>query len=188
MRRLVEGIINLAFKLSYRAGNIVVGERSRIDYWRLNGRGGSIVIGDDCMIHCRVDFDASTGTVTIGDRCFVGASHIVCHSGISIGDDVIMSWGVTIVDHNSHDVEWEGRKADVQLWAKGSKNWAGVKIAPVNIGCKVWVGFGASILKGVEIGEGAVIAAKSVVTRDVPPYTLVAGNPAMVVRELRGSP
>jgi galactoside O-acetyltransferase len=60
-----------------------------------------------------------------------------------------------------------------------------VKILPVLISDKVWVGFGASILKGVRIGEGAVIAANSVVTRDVRPYTVVAGNPAKTIREIK---
>lgn len=188
MRRLAVKILNGLFKLRYRGGGLTVGKNSRVDYWRLNGRGGKIVIGKDCLIHARVDFDAPSGHVTIGDRCFIGASHLVCHSGISIGNDVIMSWGITIVDHNSHAVDWEGRKDDVRLWAVGQKDWTHVKIAPVTIGDKVWIGFGASILKGVTIGEGAVIGAKSVVTRDVPAYAVVAGNPASIVRQLGDAP
>jgi galactoside O-acetyltransferase len=49
---------------------------------------------------------------------------------------------------------------------------------------KVWIGFGASILKGVTVGEGAVIGAQAVVTRDVAPYTVVAGNPARIIRHI----
>ncbi|MBV8923397.1 DapH/DapD/GlmU-related protein, partial [Bradyrhizobium sp.] len=56
--------------------------------------------------------------------------------------------------------------------------------APVVIADKVWIGFNASILKGVTIGEGAVVGACSVVTRDVPPFAVVAGNPARVIRTL----
>jgi acetyltransferase-like isoleucine patch superfamily enzyme len=57
-------------------------------------------------------------------------------------------------------------------------------MSPVVIEDKVWIGFNVIILKGVRVGEGAVVAAGSVVTKDVPPYCVVAGNPAHVVKEL----
>jgi galactoside O-acetyltransferase len=55
---------------------------------------------------------------------------------------------------------------------------------PVKIEDKVWIGFNSIILKGVTVGEGAIVGAGSVVTKDVPPYTIVAGNPARIIREL----
>jgi galactoside O-acetyltransferase len=97
---------------------------------------------------------------------------------------VIISWGVTIVDHNSHSLQWRHRKEDVRRWAIGEKIWDGVKVAPVTIGSRVWIGFGATILKGVRVGEGAIVAAGAVVTRDVPPYCIVGGNPAREIRQL----
>jgi galactoside O-acetyltransferase len=103
---------------------------------------------------------------------------------IELGDDVVISWGVTIVDHNSHALTWADRRDDVLDWARGRKDWSNVLIAPVRIRDKVWIGFNAIILKGVTIGEGAIVAAGSVVTKDVPPYCIVAGNPARVVRVL----
>jgi len=96
-----------------------------------------------------------------------------------------MSWGVTVVDHDSHSLNWTERQHDVADWTRGVKRWDSVTVRPVRIGNKTWIGFGASILKGVSVGEGAVVGANAVVTRDVPPYTVVAGNPARVVRQLK---
>jgi galactoside O-acetyltransferase len=62
-----------------------------------------------------------------------------------------------------------------------------VHLAPVKIQDKVWIGFNAIVLKGVTIGEGAVVGAGAVVTRNVPAYTVVAGNPARPIRELTPS-
>lgn len=97
----------------------------------------------------------------------------------------MIAWGCTVVDHNSHSLRWSERKDDVVNWLEGKKDWTHVKCASVTIGNKAWIGFNSTILKGVTVGEGAIVAASSVVTRDVPPFTIVAGNPAKVVRELR---
>jgi acetyltransferase-like isoleucine patch superfamily enzyme len=163
--------------------DIEVGPRSTVSWSRLGAKGGALRIGRDSIIKCRVSFDAPCGRVTIGDRCYIGASALVCHSSITIGNDVIISWGVTVVDHNSHALAWEDRQHDVMDWARGEKRWEKVKISPVRIGDRAWIGFGASILKGVTIGEGAIVAAGAVVARDVPADAVVAGNPAVVVRQ-----
>jgi galactoside O-acetyltransferase len=76
------------------------------------------------------------------------------------------------------------RKKDVSQWINGVKDWSDISIAPVSIESGAWIGYGSTILKGVLIGAGSVIAAKSVVTRNVPPNTLVAGNPARIIRKL----
>ena len=69
-------------------------------------------------------------------------------------------------------------------WHAGRKDWSKVPCAPVVIGNRVWIGCNALVLKGVRIGDGAVVAAGTVVTRDVPANSLVGGNPARVIREL----
>lgn len=169
--------------------NIELGARSQVRWWGLrSARSGRIRIGEDSLIHCRIAFDSPNGKVTIGNRCFVGASLLVCHSDIRLDDDVVISWGVTIVDHNSHSIHWPERSQDVLEWRQHQKNWEHVAIRPVHIERRVWIGFGVSILKGVTIGEGAVVGAGSVVTKDVPPYSVVAGNPACVVRQLEPQP
>jgi len=178
-------INRLAGLVVARQTDVQIGAGSFVRWLRLGARGGRVRIGAQTITHCRIDFDGP-GVVTIGNRCYIGASHLVCRAAISIGDDTIVSWGVTIVDHDSHSIEWRDRQHDVADWAKGQKRWDSVKIDPVELGDRVWVGFGATILKGVTIGDGAVIAAQSVVTADVPPDVLVAGVPARVVRRING--
>lgn len=192
MKRLLARTADaLAFLLLVSRGTstISVGKGSRVSWRRIRANGGSIRIGNGCIIHARVDLDSAGGQVTIGDRAYIGASHIVCHTKVEICDDAIISWDVTIVDHDSHALDAATRRDDVLHWGQGHKSWSGVNISPVVIGRRSWIGFGATILKGVTVGEGAVIGAKAVVTRDVPPYCVVVGNPARVVRNLpHGSP
>ena len=105
-------------------------------------------------------------------------------SAVEIGNDVLVSFGVTITDHNSHAIDFENRKEDGLKWLKGEKDWALVSIRPVAIHSKAWIGMHVIILKGVTVGEGSVVGAGSVVTRDVPAWSVVAGNPARVIRKL----
>ena len=185
MGKLVALANALLGMLVARRTRISIGPNSAVRWWALRDtRAGRIVIGQGSMIRCRIAFDHARGEVKIGDRCYLGASHLVCHTAITIGDDVIMSWGVTVVDHDSHALAWNERSRDVADWMQGIKRWDAVTIAPVTIGNKVWIGFGASILKGVTVGECAVVGANSVVTKDVPPHCVVAGNPARIVKRL----
>lgn len=129
-------------------------------------------------------FDKEDAKISVGDRTFIGGnSKIIAANEIEIGSDVLISWGCTIVDHDSHSTNFEKRKEDVINWSIGLKNWDYVNIQKVSIGNKVWIGFGVSILKGVTVGEGAIIAAGSMVTKNVEPYTVVGGNPAKFIKE-----
>ena len=106
-----------------------------------------------------------------------------------------MAWGITIYDHNSHSIHWKERQHDNQQCYADyvqhdgnnivNKNWDVVVSKPIIIESKVWIGFNVTILKGVTIGEGAVVGACSVVTKDVEPWTVVGGNPAQIVKRLR---
>ncbi|MEL7633362.1 MAG: acyltransferase [Sporomusa sphaeroides] len=135
-------------------------------------------IGKKSIFEGHIYFEREGASVIIGDRTFVGGSSILCAENITIGDDVLIAFGITIADHNSHSIYFEERANDVEMWYEGKKDWTYVKMHPVKICNKAWIGMHSIILKGVTIGEGAVIGAGSVVTRDVPPYTVVAGNPA----------
>jgi acetyltransferase-like isoleucine patch superfamily enzyme len=93
---------------------------------------------------------------------------ISCFTGISIGEDAHIGPDAVVMDSDSHAIAPSTRPV----------------AAPIEIGDHVWIGARAMILKGVTIGEGAVIAAASVVTKDVAPGTLVAGSPARYVRDV----
>ena len=92
---------------------------------------------------------------------------IRCTEHIEIGEDVVISHDVTIMDSDAHEICNEGY----------------VKTKPIKIGNHVWIGSRAMILKGVTIGDGAIVAAGSIVTKDVPAGCLVAGNPARIMKE-----
>jgi acetyltransferase-like isoleucine patch superfamily enzyme len=143
-----------------------------------------LVLKKGSIFEGNISFEREGGIVIIGENTFVGASHLVCSRSIEIGDDVLISWGCVIVDHNSHSVRFSERKNDVTEWYDGRKNWTHVIDKPIQIRNKVWVGMHSIILRGVTVGEGAIVGAGSVVTKDVPSWSIVAGNPARIIREL----
>jgi acetyltransferase-like isoleucine patch superfamily enzyme len=88
-------------------------------------------------------------------------------------------------DTNSHPTGALARRRDFQQMVAGDpKDTSSVAAAPIVIEDDVWVGFKSTILKGVHVGRGAIIAAGSMVTKDVPAWTIVAGNPATIIRTL----
>jgi galactoside O-acetyltransferase len=163
-----------------------VGENSQFASWRLNGnRQGGIKIGDNSIVKGCFYFETAQSNIDIGDRTFIGKSISSIATNLHIGDDVMISWGVTITDHNSHSITFTQRANDIKNWQSNMKDWNDVKTSAVKIRDKAWIGFNVIILKGVSIGEGAIIGAGSVVTKDVPEWTVVAGNPAKIIRELK---
>jgi acetyltransferase-like isoleucine patch superfamily enzyme len=162
-----------------------VGAGTSIVPWRIKGsRNCRLSIGIDCFIRDRIVFERENAQLSIGDRTFLGNGLIAVADSVEIGSDVMFAWGVTVVDHNSHSIRFSERRGDTQRWLQGRKDWSAVRIEAVKVHDKAWIGFGAVILKGVTIGEGAVVAAGAVVTKSVPPWCVVAGNPARIIREL----
>ncbi len=101
--------------------------------------------------------------ITIGNHCIVGQCQLDGRGKLTIGNNVNIS-SLTVIEPGSHDlVTFEDR------------------FGPIVIGDNVWICTRAMILQSVTIGEGAVVAAGSVVTKDVPPYTIVAGSPAEII-------
>jgi acetyltransferase-like isoleucine patch superfamily enzyme len=188
MRILVSLIDSILGWKSRYSTAVKIGHGSLVAWRRIKRvQGNRLSVGENSIVHAHISFEEIGGEVRIGSRSFIGRSHLVCYRSLVIGDDVIMSWGVTIVDHDSHSLNWELRRDDVRDWGKGQKNWKHIPHAPVVVKDKAWIGFNVSILKGVTIGEGAVVGACSVVTHDIPPYVVAVGNPARVVRSLVAS-
>jgi acetyltransferase-like isoleucine patch superfamily enzyme len=149
---------------------------------------GRIRIGDDCRIQSgfagnpvgggsRMAFWVGAGgRLSIGDRAGLSNSTIVCMDAVSIGDDVYLGGGSGVYDTNFHSMDAEERSRPRNR---------GVRTAPVAIRRRAFVGGHTLVLKGVTIGEEAVIGAGSVVRAPVPAGEVWAGNPAHRLREAR---
>lgn len=148
----------------------------------------AIAIGSRCNILGQLTVFAHGGRIQIGESCFVGEhSRIWSAESISIGNRVLISHGVNIHDNNSHSLSALNRHVHFkQIFSAGHpKTLEDVPSAPIVIEDDVWIGFNCTILKGVTIGEGAIVGAATVITKDVPSYTVVAGNPARVIGRAR---
>jgi acetyltransferase-like isoleucine patch superfamily enzyme len=143
-------------------------------------REPGLTLGDDVTLWRTALSVEEDGEVVIGDHCYLANASIVCAARIEIGSYVMVAGGVTIVDSDFHPVEPAARLADtVALSSLGDRaRRPPVCAEPVCIGDDVWIGPNATVLKGVRIGAGAVVAAGALVIGAVAPGALVAGNPA----------
>ena len=117
---------------------------------------------------------SASAELIIGDDCGLTGAVVVAETRVTIGDRVLIGGNAQIVDTDFHPLEAEVRRRDIN---------AG-NTRPITIGDDVFIGMNSIILKGVTVGDGSVIGAGSVVSQDVPPQTIVAGNPARVVRDV----
>ena len=145
-----------------------------------------IIIGSHCDICC-VLAAKSSSSIIIGHHTTIrGETLIGAVESIRIGNYVIISNNVRIYDNNNHPVS---PKIRLKMCESGNFysdewNWSHSASSPVIIEDNVWIGERSTILKGVTIGMGSIVSSNSVVTKNVPPYTIVAGNPAVVVKSL----
>jgi acetyltransferase-like isoleucine patch superfamily enzyme len=169
-------------------GRVRFGDGTKLNGAKLAARapqGCSLEIGSRSNIEGSLVFEKSDAAIVIGSRTHIGGGTLVAAAArIEIGDDVLLAFDVLVMDHNSHAVRFAQRQNDVTTWIQGEKDWSHVAMAPVRILNKSWIGARSIILKGVTVGEGGIVAAGSVVTSDVPPWTIVGGNPARLIREL----
>lgn len=146
-------------------------------------RGGKcITIGNDCCFGYDLCLTAwcvnnSQPQVTIGDNCSFGSwNHISAANSITIGEGLLTGKWVTIVDNSHGGTDFD--ELQKRPWLRDV-----VSKGPVVIGKNVWIGDKATILPGVTIGDGVVIAANTVVTKDIPSFSIVVGNPAKIIRK-----
>jgi acetyltransferase-like isoleucine patch superfamily enzyme len=137
---------------------------------------GEVVVGSDLHLGIGSKIYAPTG-LTIGRDVYIGKLCTIECDG-EIGDGVLIANSVGIVGRYDHDFSAVGIPIRRAPWI-GDGDYSLPKFRnSVKIGADVWIGFGAIVLSGVTVGRGAIVAAGSVVTRDVRPYAIVAGNPA----------
>jgi acetyltransferase-like isoleucine patch superfamily enzyme len=144
-------------------------------------------IGKGASTYLGTMFDVGpSGKVSLGDYTLVHGARIICDSEIKIGDYVFISWNVVLMDTYRVPVDPLERRRELEQVLKRESRYidARAAAAPITIESNVWIGFDACILPGVRVGEGSIVGARSVVAADVEPYTIVAGNPARVIRRL----
>jgi acetyltransferase-like isoleucine patch superfamily enzyme len=154
--------------------NLILEDNVSINALSVNGIsiGDNVSIAKDSILFCTGVIAYKGAGITIGSRTGINArAYLAGQGGITIGEDVIMGPNVQIFSEN-HNF------SDLSQTIKAQ----GVTKQAVVIGNNCWLGAGAAILAGVIIGDGCVIAAGSVVTKSVPPDSIVAGVPAKVIK------
>jgi acetyltransferase-like isoleucine patch superfamily enzyme len=143
------------------------------------GRGASTYLG--------TMFDVGPqGRVELGEYALVHGARIICDAEVIIGDYALVSWNVVFMDTYRLPFGARDRREELKRVPAHPLRVAEGKVPaqPIRLERNVWIGFDACVLPGVTIGEGSIVGAKSVVTQSVPPFTVVAGNPARVIRQL----
>ena len=168
--------------------NIVVGRnvflerKSSFERFNSNRKPG-LIIGDRARIYSWTTFNlASDAFLEIGDDSVLVGPVFMCHQHIVVGKRCVISYQVTIADSDFHPVDPALRRQDAVANAPFGDRTQRPQITsePVVIEDDVWIGIGTIVLKGLKIGEGARIAAGSIVAHDVLAGTSVAGNPARI--------
>jgi acetyltransferase-like isoleucine patch superfamily enzyme len=139
--------------------------------------GGTITIGKNTELLNGVMLMTYGGNIEIGERCSINPYTIVYgHGGVKIGNNVLIAAHCVIIPAN-HNFD----KTTIPI------NQQGLTTKGILIKDDVWIGSGCRILDGIEIGEGAIIAAGAVVNRNVEPYTIVGGVPAKFIKKRKES-
>lgn len=152
----------------------------------------AVVLGDACGAYDRATFVVGPeGRIRVGDFTCLNGTYLICRDRITIGANCLLAWGVVLTD------SWVGltgggaisvarRRAVLRAAARHPLRHLDpvAPPEPVTLADNVWVGFDSVVLPGVTLGHGCVVGCKTVVRTDVPPYAVVAGDPARILRFL----
>jgi acetyltransferase-like isoleucine patch superfamily enzyme len=149
---------------------------------------GAVVFGNHVSVYGGCSFSVgANGRCSVGDFTLLNGALVMAEERIEIGSHCLISWNVGIADSDFHPLAPAQRIIDSHALApffKARPPRPEIRTAPVIISDNVWIGMNAVILKGVTIGENSVVAAGAVVTKSVPPNVVVAGNPAVITKQL----
>jgi maltose O-acetyltransferase len=172
--------------------NVVMGKDVYIDTTYgfasfFSQRNPGLILGDACGAYDRTTFVVGpSGYITVGSYTCLNGTYLVCNDCITIGAHCLLAWGVVLTD------TWVELGAPVAVRRALLRAGAADPVRlppmgtprPITLEDNVWVGFDAAILPGVTLGRGCVVGCKTIVTKDVPPYAVVVGNPARILRFL----
>ncbi len=159
---------------------------SQANIVNMGKKSNLIQIGSHTAIRGELVVFPQGGEITIGDWSYVGeGARIWSAARISIGNRALIAHNVTIIDNLTHPIDPDERHRHVRaILTDGHPLDVDLEPRPVAIGDDAWVGAGAIVMRGVNIGRGAIVGAGAVVTHDVSDGTIVAGNPARVIRSI----
>lgn len=149
----------------------------------VNPANCALQVGDQSLIDGTICFERNDASLQIGRNTAInGGTMFVLSEQSKVGDNVWVSFDCLIMDHDGHSPASVIRRKDLPNLLSGrAKDWSVVKGAPVHIEDDAWIGARAIILKGVTVGRASIVGAGAVVTKDVPPYSIVGGNPAVII-------
>lgn len=191
-----------------KAENHKILEKEKLDFWKKNAvfdpdtvdidfdatitnnkkDVNLVLIGKHTWIRGELIIFKHGGKICIGQDCLIGSNSKIWSSiGIYIGDRVLISHNVNIHDNISHPLDAEERHQDFSYIKKNKelREHTDIRESEITIENDVWIGFNSTVLKGVRIGQGSIIGANSVVTKDVPPFSIAVGNPAKIIRNVK---
>lgn len=168
--------------------SLLVGEKTRI-MWssRIVNMGTTnecISTGRNCIVRGELLTFAHGGKIVLGDNCYIGeGARLWSGASIRLGDHIMISHGVSIMDNLTHPLDHLKRRLHYEsLLTTGHPEHIDLDDKPIHIDDDAWIAAHSVILRGVHIGARAIVGAGSIVVKDVPADSVVAGNPARLVR------
>ena len=174
-------VSNVFRELMWRVRGAKIGKGSRLPRSSCTWPH-QVKIGCNCRLQPDIFFNydhywTPGPSIIIGNRCFIGrGTEFNIQGKITIGEDTLIASGCVFVDHD-HGIDPNTPRSEQPN-----------QISPIKVGCNVWIGAKVVVLKGVEIGDGAIIAAGAVVTKSIPAAEIWGGVPAKLLKPLESSP